>query len=60
MAEQAYATFLERCKATHPLGRIAEPEEIAKLICFVASDQAGFMTGACIPIDGGRSCLGAR
>lgn len=37
----------------HPLGRIAAPEEIADTVLFLASDAAGFITGAAIPIDGG-------
>ena len=40
-------------KQAHPAGRWAEPEEIAKLILFLASDDAGFITGATYPIDGG-------
>ena len=40
-------------KKAHPAGRWAQPEEIASLMLFVASDEANFMTGATIPIDGG-------
>jgi 3-oxoacyl-[acyl-carrier protein] reductase len=36
-----------------PLGRMAEPEEIASLALFLTSDEAGYITGAVIPIDGG-------
>jgi 3-oxoacyl-[acyl-carrier protein] reductase len=36
-----------------PLGRIGEPTEIAAVICFLASDRAGYVTGAVIPVDGG-------
>jgi len=36
-----------------PLGRAGEPEEVAELACFLASDRAPFLTGAVIPIDGG-------
>ena len=61
MSDEAYAAFLERSKVTHPLGRVAEPEEVAELISFLADNaKAGFITGAVIPIDGGRACLGAR
>lgn len=46
---------LRRLAACHPLGRIGEPREIAELALFVASEQAGFLTGAALDIDGGIS-----
>lgn len=36
-----------------PLGRLGEPAEIAAVACFLASDRAGYVTGAVIPVDGG-------
>ena len=36
-----------------PLGRIAEPEEIARAAVFLASDAAGFITGQCMHVNGG-------
>jgi 3-oxoacyl-[acyl-carrier protein] reductase len=39
--------------ASVPLGRYADPSEIAKVICFLASDDAAYITGAVIPVDGG-------
>jgi len=37
----------------HPLGRIATPDEIAAAVLYLASDEAAFITGAALPIDGG-------
>lgn len=37
----------------HPLKRIASPEEIARVVLFLASDAASFITGAALPVDGG-------
>jgi NAD(P)-dependent dehydrogenase (short-subunit alcohol dehydrogenase family) len=37
----------------HPIGRIAEPREIAELVLWLCSDAASFMCGAAVPIDGG-------
>jgi NAD(P)-dependent dehydrogenase (short-subunit alcohol dehydrogenase family) len=59
MEDAQYAAFLERSKTTHPLGRPGNPEEIASLILYLASERAAWMTGETIPIDGGRNltCL---
>jgi NAD(P)-dependent dehydrogenase (short-subunit alcohol dehydrogenase family) len=60
MDETQYAAFLERSKTTHPLGRPGDPDEIAALIVYLASDRAAWMTGETIPIDGGRHLTCAR
>jgi NAD(P)-dependent dehydrogenase (short-subunit alcohol dehydrogenase family) len=60
MEAGAYAAFLERGKATHPLGRVGEPEEVAALIAFLASGVAAWMTGETVAIDGGRAQTCAR
>jgi NAD(P)-dependent dehydrogenase (short-subunit alcohol dehydrogenase family) len=59
MNETQYAAFLDRSKETHPLGRPGQADEVAALILFLASSEAGWMTGETIPIDGGRhlTCL---
>ena len=41
----------------HPLGRIADPEEIANVILFLASDEASFVTGANLLVDGGYTAV---
>jgi NAD(P)-dependent dehydrogenase (short-subunit alcohol dehydrogenase family) len=45
--------FRERLVRAHPLGRLGTPEEIAAVACFLASDDASFITGAAIVADGG-------
>jgi NAD(P)-dependent dehydrogenase (short-subunit alcohol dehydrogenase family) len=47
------AEVTEHLRRQHPMGRLAEPEEIALAICFLASDEASFVTGAVLPVDGG-------
>jgi NAD(P)-dependent dehydrogenase (short-subunit alcohol dehydrogenase family) len=47
----------QRILAAQPLGRIAQPREVAEVACFLASDAASFVTGADWAVDGG---LGAR
>ncbi len=46
--------YLEGC-ANRPLGRIGTPDEIAKVVVFLASDESSFITGAAIVVDGGGS-----
>ncbi len=53
------AIILERTVRQIPAGRLGEPEELAALVAFLASDQAKYLTGATIQVDGGfvRSLL---
>lgn len=50
-------TSVEKIEAEHtqhiPLGRFGEPDEIARHVCFLASDAAGYMTGTSVTVDGG-------
>jgi NAD(P)-dependent dehydrogenase (short-subunit alcohol dehydrogenase family) len=55
-----YAAFLEHSRTTHPLGRVGTPDEVADLILFLASDAAAWITGATMPVDGGRHLTCAR
>ncbi len=45
--------YKEPMKQAHPIGRLGEPSEVAKAILFLASDDASFITGAVLPVDGG-------
>jgi len=45
--------------ACHPLDRIGQPEEIAEVVMFLASDKASFMTGSYVNVDGGLMAKGA-
>jgi NAD(P)-dependent dehydrogenase (short-subunit alcohol dehydrogenase family) len=60
MDDESYAKFLAHSRTTHPLGRTGEPEEIAELIAFLASEKSGWITGETIAIDGGRHLTCAR
>jgi 3(or 17)beta-hydroxysteroid dehydrogenase len=51
--EAARCRARRTARAAHPIGRLGTPEDIAKGIVFLASDDAAFMTGAGLVIDGG-------
>lgn len=52
---QGDPTIEQRVLDVHPLGRIGTPEEVAEVVCFLASDAASFVTGAEWTVDGGLS-----
>lgn len=58
--EEKYSAFLEHSKTTHPIGRVGKAEELAALIAFIASEEAGWITGDTVNIDGGRHLTCAR
>jgi NAD(P)-dependent dehydrogenase (short-subunit alcohol dehydrogenase family) len=56
LTERAFKTnpgYAEAVAGTHPLGRIAEPEEIAEAALWLLSDRASFVTGTVMAVDGG-------
>ncbi|KAK6617698.1 hypothetical protein RUM44_005286 [Polyplax serrata] len=54
MSAARYEQFLVDCKKTHPLGRAGEANEVAAAILFLASNDASFITGELLHVDGGR------
>jgi meso-butanediol dehydrogenase / (S,S)-butanediol dehydrogenase / diacetyl reductase len=56
-AEAVTDQLLTAIAATVPMGRLADPDEIARVVCFLASDDASYMTGALVSVDAG---YGAR
>lgn len=58
MDEDTYAAFLEDCKEFHPVGRVGQSREVVDAIAFLANEDAGFVTGVNLPIDGGSTLSG--
>ena len=55
---RAAALTGEQMRALHPLGRVAHPGEVADAVAYLLPEQASFINGAVLPVDGGRSALG--
>jgi NAD(P)-dependent dehydrogenase (short-subunit alcohol dehydrogenase family) len=58
MTRMVPAEYYEAERAAVPLGRLAEPREIATVVAFLASDAASFITGQTIPANGGACIVG--
>ncbi|GGQ13544.1 SDR family NAD(P)-dependent oxidoreductase [Streptosporangium pseudovulgare] len=54
---EAAARAEEQMAAVHPLGRVAEVDEVAAAVAYLLSPEAGFITGTTVPVDGGRAVL---
>ncbi len=55
LGEQDPNTAYENFKSTIPLGRLAEPSDVASACLFLSSDEANFITGVMLEVDGGRT-----
>lgn len=55
MSEADYAALLAARGADYPLGRVGEPEDVAHAVSFLLSAKASWITGVCLPVDGGMS-----
>jgi NAD(P)-dependent dehydrogenase (short-subunit alcohol dehydrogenase family) len=55
LASQQSADVIARILSTVPMGRMGEPEEVAKVALFLASDDSSFVTGIELFIDGSRA-----
>lgn len=53
MTSELDETFIEQVKTAIPLGHVGKPEDIAYAVAFLASEQAGYITGTVLSVDGG-------
>ena len=57
LLDQLDEEMIDHLISLHPINRLGEPEEIAKATTFLASDDASFITGANLLVDGGYTAV---
>lgn len=55
MSNEQYAEYVDTFGKQHPVGRAGQASEVVNAIAFLSKDNAGFVTGVCLPIDGGMT-----
>lgn len=55
LSELLWSNDPEGTAASHPLGRLGEPEDVARAVTFLLSDHASWITGVVLPVDGGTT-----
>jgi 3-oxoacyl-[acyl-carrier protein] reductase len=55
LSELLWTADEQAAARTHPLGRLGVPDDVAAAITYLASDQASWITGVVLPVDGGVS-----
>lgn len=58
MSAEDYESLLARRAAAYPLGRIGEPDDVSAAVAFLVSEDASWITGVVLPVDGGSALIG--